>query len=81
MELQSLANGWESLDGLYGVCWKRFGTKRTSGLWDGGETAEAALFCKFLVEVKLQKLPYFLQVDLAFKKSVKWQCKGLYHLA
>ena len=46
MELQSVFKGWDSLDRLYGRCLNRFGAKRTSGLWDRTQSAEAALFCK-----------------------------------
>ena len=46
MELQWLGSDWDSLGRLYGVCWKRFGAKRTRQLEDGSETAELALFCK-----------------------------------
>ena len=44
MELQSVFKGWDSLDRLYGRCLNRFGEKRTSGLWDRTQGAEAALF-------------------------------------
>ena len=48
-KLQLMANGWDNLGRLCGVCWKRFGGKRTSGLWFGNQNAEAVLFCKILV--------------------------------
>ena len=41
-----MANGSDSSDGLYGVCWKRFGAKRTSGFCFGTQSAEVVLFCK-----------------------------------
>ena len=41
-----MANGWDSLDRLYGMCLNRFEAKRTSGLCDGSESAGSALFCK-----------------------------------
>ena len=49
MELQSMANGWDNLGGLYGMYWNWFGTKRMGGLWFGNQNAEAALFCKKMV--------------------------------
>ena len=46
MELQSLSNGWDSLDRLYGMCLNGFGAKCRSGFCYGSETAGSALFCK-----------------------------------
>ena len=38
--------GWDSLDGLCGRCLNQFGTKRTSNLCCGTQTAGSALFCQ-----------------------------------
>ena len=44
-----MANGWDSLDRLYGMCLNRFGAKRTSKLCYGSQDADAALFCQWKV--------------------------------
>ena len=43
-ELQFKANGWDSLDRLYGMCLNMFGEKRTRGFCYGTPSVEAALF-------------------------------------
>ena len=44
MKLQLLEKGFDSSDGIYGMCLKWFGTKRTSGICFGLSSAELALF-------------------------------------
>ena len=41
--------GWDSLDGLCGRCLNQFGTKCTSNLCCGTQTAGSALFCQMLM--------------------------------
>ena len=49
MELQSLPNGWDSLDRLYGRCLNKFEAKHTRERGDIGGSAGLALFCRKMV--------------------------------
>ena len=51
-----MANGWDSLDRLYGMCLNMFGAKRTRGFYYGTPSAECPVFVQFNGDYVFEKV-------------------------